>query len=814
MADGATTPVSESPDDPFSLARAATLVLDHRGTVVGWGEQTAELLGRRAEDVTGRPAADVLLAPRDRTAVAETARACVRDGGWFGVLPVVRGDGTRIHVGVRARRVVRPDAPPEWFLVGAPADEVVQWETDRSVLDGLFRRSPIGLAVHAPDLSILRVNKAVAHIGGIRAEQAVGRRTGDFLITDDADTVEHRLRQVLETGRPMIFTEQPCRLRAEPARERFVSVSAFRTTDSAGRVLGVTQLVEDVTERHRARVRLALLDEAGRRIGTSLDVDTTARELADVLVPELADWVSVDLLENVSHGEEPSQDGGGAVCRAAAVSVVAEAEEALHPVGHRIVFPPDSPQARCLAEKRPVLVQDGRGPAGLRAVAQERAERAAELGVHSVMTVPLVARGLVLGLVVLWRARRPEPFEDDDLTLATEFAARAAVCIDNARRYTRQHQAALTLQCRLLPGEVPDLPAVEVAHRYIPAGAAEGVGGDWFDIIPLSGARAALVVGDVIGHGIDAAATMGRLRTAVHTLAELDLEPEEVLSHLDDLVHRLAAEQEVNTRDFPHDQVTGASCLYAVYDPVSRRCSLARAGHPPPAVVTPDGRVTLPELPPGPPLGLGGLPFEAAELDLPEGSLLALFTNGLIQSPGGDVDAAVAELGRQLAVPDRSLPETAKAVVDALLPARPQDDVALLLARTRVLGPERVATWTLPGDEQAAAGARRLMTEQLTKWGLEDLVFATELVVSELVTNAYRYAKGQVTLRLIRGHSLICEVTDTSNTSPHLRRARSTDEGGRGLFLVAQLTERWGTRYEREGKTVWTEQPLPPGHRL
>ncbi|WP_171168295.1 SpoIIE family protein phosphatase [Streptomyces sp. I05A-00742] len=813
MADAPTTPVSESPDDPFSLGRAATMVLDHRGTVVGWGKHTEALLGHRAVDVTGKPAVDVLLAPRDRAVVAEAAADCVRDGGWFGVVPVVRGDGRRIHVGIRARLVARPDAPQEWFLVGAPAEDVVQWETDRSVLDGLFRRSPIGLAVHAPDLSVLRVNRAVARIAGIQADQAIGHRTGDFVVTEDADTVEGGLRRVLETGRPMIFTEQPCRLRSDPSDERFVSVSAFRMTDSAGRVLGVTQLVEDVTERHRARVRLALLNEAGRRIGTTLDVATTARELADVLVPELADCVSVDLLEPVSRGEEPSQDGSGPVCRAAVRSLVPEAAEALHPAGHRIDLPPDSPQARCLAEKRPVLLRHGQGPTGLTALAQERAARAAELGVHSVMMVPLVARGLVLGLVVLWRTRRPEAFEDDDLTLATEFAARAAVCIDNARRYTRQHQAALSLQCRLLPGEVPDLPAVEVAHRYIPAGAAEGVGGDWFDIIPLSGARAALVVGDVIGHGIDAAATMGRLRTAVHTLAELDLEPEEVLSHLDDLVHRVAAEQEVNSRDFPNDQVTGASCLYAVYDPVSRRCSLARAGHPPPAVVTPDGRVSLPDLPAGPPLGLGGLPFEAADLELPEGSVLALFTNGLIQPPGGDVDTALADLTRELAHPGRPLPELARSVVEALLPARPHDDVALLLARTRVLGPERVATWTLPADEQSASMARRLMTDQLTEWQLDDMVFSTELVVSELVTNAYRYAGGgDVTLRLIRGHSLICEVSDTSNTSPHLRRARSTDEGGRGLFLVAQLTERWGTRYEREGKTVWTEQPLPPGH--
>ncbi|GHG53787.1 SpoIIE family protein phosphatase [Streptomyces griseocarneus] len=807
--DDPTTLFHESPDDPFSVASAATAVVDHRGRVVGWGPRAEALLGHRAADVMGRPALDALVAPGDRDLVAQAAEACRRTAGWFGVVPVVHRDGTRLHLGVRARHVTRESPREEWFLVGSPAREVIQWETDRSVLDGLFRRSPIGLAVHAPDLSILRINRAIARIGGVTAEQTRGRRTGDFLVDQDTQTIERRLREVLETGRPMIFTEQPCRLRSDPTHTRFVSVSAFRMEDSAGDILGVTQLVEDVTERHRARLRLALLNEAGARIGTTLDVETTARELAEVVVPELADCATVDLLEPVSRGEEPYPDGLGPVRRTAIRSLVPGSEDAVNPLGALIHFPPGTPQAGCLADQVPILVPHIRTTDDLAAVAQDRAEHARSLGVHSAMMLPLAARGLVLGLVTLWRSRSPDPFEADDLTLAGEFAARAAVCIDNARRYTRQHQAALTLQCRLLPAELPDLPAAEVAHQYIPAGAAEGVGGDWFDVIPLSGARVALVVGDVLGHGIDAAATMGRLRTAVHTLAELDLDPEEVLSHLDDLVHRLAAEQEAGTSDFPLDQVTGASCLYVVYDPVSRRCSVARAGHPPPAVVAPGGQVSFPDLPAGPPLGLGGLPFEEAEFELAEGSMLALYTNGLIHTPAHDVDDMLARLSEELAGPARPLHETAKSVVEALLPAKPPDDVALLLARTRVLGDDCVATWTLPAEAVAASQARAMAAGRLGAWQLDELVFTTELIVSELVTNAYRYGGGPVTLRLILGSALICEVSDTSNTSPHLRRARTTDEGGRGLYLVAQLTERWGTRYGREGKTVWTEQRLP-----
>ncbi|WP_327327716.1 SpoIIE family protein phosphatase [Streptomyces sp. NBC_01210] len=805
------TTFSEGPEDPFAVRRAASAVLDDRGAIVGWSKRAEALLGYPPEEALGRTALGFLVDPRENDIVLDAVAACVRDRGWFGVVPVRHRDGHRVELGCRARAIMRGDSHGEWFLVAAPAEEVVQWETDRSVLDGLFRRSPIGLAVFAPDLSILRVNRAIARFSQIPVEAHRGLRTGDFLIQRDSETVVSQLREVLETGRSSISTEQPCVLRRDPDHELFVSISAFRMEDPSGRILGVTQTVEDVTDRYRARHRLALLNEASARIGTTLDVARTASELAEVAVPDLADCVSVDLLEPVARGEEPSQEVLGTVRRMAIRSTMPDTPEVMYPVGRTIHIPPASLQARCLAARRPVIDAHQEGVTGWLSKDPERAERVLRLGDPSLMVVPLVARGLVLGLLSLWRWRRPDPFEEDDLTLAEEFASRAAVCIDNARRYTQQHDAALTLQHSLLPHEVPSHPAVEIAHRYLPADATTGVGGDWFDVIPLSGLRVALVVGDVVGRGINAAATMGRLRTAVHTLANLDLAPDEVLSRLDDLVDRLAAEQEPKDEHFP--QVIGATCLYAVYDPVSRHCALARAGHPPPAVVDPDGQVRLVDLPAGPPLGLGGLPFEAAELELAEGSLLALYTDGLIQGHKRDVDESLAALCGALSLPVGSLEDTCSAVEDALLHDRPTDDVAddvaLLLARTRVLAREKVDAWELPVEPTAAAQARMLVASRLTEWGLEEMVFTTELIVSELVTNAYRYGEGPIGLRLIRDRHLICEVSDTGSTSPHLRRARTTDEGGRGLFLVAQLTERWGTRYTRDGKTIWAEQPLP-----
>ncbi|OEJ98411.1 SpoIIE family protein phosphatase [Streptomyces thermolilacinus] len=814
---------TESPEDPFSVHRAATAVLDARGTVVGWSALAENLLGYRPEDVIGRRALEVLIAPEDREAAVEAVMVCTGAGGWFGVLPVRRADGRTLWMGFRSRLVVRARREDEWFLVGAPADEVIQWETDRSLLDGIFRRCPIGVAVHGPDLDILRVNRAIAQFADAPADALRGARMDEFLVAADARTAERALRGVVETGRPLIFTEQQARLRTDPpGRERIVAVSAFRMQDPAGAVLGVTQIVEDVTDRERARRRLALLNDASERIGTTLDVTRTAEELARVAVPGLADCVAVDLLEPVVLGGEPSPDASGRLYRAALSCVTQEPPPSARRPDGEVVFPPDPPQARCLRERRPVLETDMAAARGRGAGAgpgpgaggtpetdgpMEEAGGTPEADAHSLMVVPLGARGAVLGVVSLWRAYRPEPFEEDDLTLAAEFASRAAVSIDNARRYTQQRTAALSLQRSLLPADVPDHPAVEVAHRYLPAGGATEVGGDWFDVIPLSGSRVALVVGDVVGHGVPAAATMGRLRTAVHTLAGLDLEPDEVLSQLDDLVGRIAGEQQA-TGPVTGEQIVGASCLYAVYDPISRRCSLARAGHPPPVVVRPDGRPVLAELPEGPPLGLGGLPFESTEFELPEGSLVALYTDGLVESGRHDVDEGLGLLYEVLSGQERDLDALCAEVTRRVMPEHPTDDVAVLLARTRVLADDRVATWELPAEPTAAQRARRLTADQLAEWGLDDLVFTTELIVSELVTNAYRYASGPVQLRLIRDSSLICEVSDGSTTAPHLRRARSTDEGGRGLFLVAQLTERWGTRYSRDGKTVWTEQPL------
>ncbi|MFD7875937.1 SpoIIE family protein phosphatase [Streptomyces sp. NPDC059766] len=554
-----------------------------------------------------------------------------------------------------------------------------------------------------------------------------------------------------------------------------------------------------------ARGRLQLFYEASTRIGTTLDMTRTAEELAEVAVPRFADYATIELMEPVLRGSEPA--GASMEMRRVAAAGIQD-RAPLYSVGTLMHYVPGNPVAIGMTSGRPVLLADLAVADGWRAQDPVRAQKIIEYGIHSMISVPLKARGRSLGIVEFWRSEQ-DPFESDDLSPAEELAARAAVCIDNARRYTREHTTAVTLQRSLLPGTLPELSALEVGHRYLPAQA--GVGGDWYDVIPLPGARVALVVGDVVGHGLHAAATMGRLRTAVHNFAALDLPPDELLGHLDDLITRIDqdAAAEGNT-----EAVTGATCLYAVYDPVSGRCVLARAGHPGPALVSPDGRVTFPDVPVAPPLGAGaGLPVETAELALAADSRLVLYTDGLVEARGRDIDVGLEMLREALAGAERATPdETCRVVLDAMLRTRSSDDVALLVARTRLLDPEQVAEWEVPHDPAAVSRVRAEAIRRLEAWGLGEAAFTTELILSELVTNAVRYGASPIRLRLLRdGDSLICEVADGTSTSPHLRRAAFTDEGGRGLFLVAQLSRRWGTRYTDRGKIIWAEQALDAG---
>jgi PAS domain S-box-containing protein len=677
---------------------------------------------------------------------------------------------------------------------------------------------PVVVALVDKQMRHLRINSAMCHILGIHAEaEGLGLRLTDLQSTPATESCVACARQVALTGKPDVWRG----IFRLPGQRRDHAVETYLSPvkDPAGQVHGVLIVGFDVTEQFRARQRLALVNEASTRVGSTLDMTRTAEELVEVAVPRLADAAMIDLLDSVVRGDEPTTErvrGSIPFQRMAYGSVVAGGPEAVVQPGNVTFYAERSPVAECLATGRAVSYSGtGIGIAEWAVADAARAESIVRHGIRSMMLVPVRARGATLGVAVFVRHRRKEPFAADDVLLAEEIVGRAAVCIDNARRYTREHDAVLTLQRSLLQQRQPVQSAVEVATRYLPSHSRVAVGGDWFDVIRLSGSRVGLVVGDVAGHGIHAAATMGRLRTAVQTLADIDLEPEELLTRLDDVVARLAAEQE----PFADAGDLSATCLYAVYDPVSRRCTLARAGHPMPAVVTPDGAVEYLDLPAGPPLGLGGLPFEEAEVELPEGSLLVLYTDGLIESRQRDIDAGLDAMRKVLGAVHHgadsfpgarpSLDAVCDSLIEALIPGQAEDDAALLVARTRALAPDRIVCWDLPTDPSVVADARARAARQLADWGLEDITDTTELLVSELVTNAIRHAHDPVQLRIILDGVLSCEVFDGSSSAPQLRRADRYDEDGRGLMLVAQLAERWGTRHTGSGKIIWAQQPLP-----
>ncbi|SMQ21005.1 PAS fold [Streptomyces sp. Ag82_O1-12] len=799
-------------------ARAAVLVVGPDGVVSGWSENGRLLLGWAAEDAVGRPVTDLLAAPPPPGFPENSGSG----PDHAELIPLRHRDGSTVDALVSAHPLFGADG-----RVLGHAMTVHRWERRPVIADLAFEQCPFALGVYDPELRFLWVNASACRVMAHSEEQVLDEKYRELFPELDDKAYTDQLSEVARTGEParLITVFRP--LGSDYANAWATSMWPVR--DAEGRVRAVANWGFDMSAEYWARQRLLILNEASGGIGRTLDVLGTARELARAPVPGFADLVTVDLFDEVLRGEEPPLPpaSGEAVALRRAARHGAEHATDRDP-GHPapVRHAPDSVAARCMATgTSTVQLAAEPGPGGEWAFGPGLAadpahwppgnplidESLAAQGTTGRITVPLRARGALLGVVAFSRSDRPEAFTADDLILAEELTAKAAVAIDNARRYSRERTTALTLQRSLLLQRLPVQEALEVASRYLPAGTGSEVGGDWFDVIPLSGARVALVVGDVVGHGLHASAGMGRLRTAVRTLADVDLPPDELLTHLDDLVIHLASDLQPAGHFQPTGEF-GATCLYTVYDPVSRRFTLASAGHPLPLVISSDGTRTPVPAQPGPPLGIGGLPFEAVELELPEGSLLALYTDGLVASREREADQGVAALLRVLNQSATSMEGLCDTVMDAMLVERRTDDAALLLARTRALDPEHVADWDVLPDPAQVPRARKFALAQLEAWGLEEASFVTELVVSELVTNAIRYGEPPIMLRLIRDTSLICEVSDASNTAPHLRRARAFDEGGRGLLLVAQLSQGWGARHTTDGKTIWCAQTLaePP----
>ncbi|MGW1886780.1 SpoIIE family protein phosphatase [Streptomyces sp. NPDC001970] len=795
------------------ISDSAFALLDEQGTVVAWTQAAEHLVGYSAGEVVGRSAAVVLPCFSEASAMSAFVERCRARNGWSGATAVRHRDGRMLDVGLRISLVMGQDGAVRWLAsvtdMGTLSGEVVNGSVQGSILD----RAPIGVVVRDLELRCSWVNDAVESHNGISRDRRLGFRMTDTWPGIEAEVAEAVMRRVLRSGSTKVH-EYRTWLPTSRGEERPFAVSFSCLQGADGRGLGVCVISVDLTESQQERERLAVLGEAGTCLGRTLDVMQTGQELADLAVPLFADYVAVDLEQSVPFGEGPPVCIGSigerlpVLQRAGLASIRPGVPESAWERGEPVHVPPASPFIDVLRAGRshivPVL---NTAPGSWIDRDPVRAQKIRETGMHSAMVVPIRARRTLLGAAVFVRTENPMPFQECDLLLAEELVGRAAVSLDNARQYAREHTAALAVQRSLLPHHLRGGLAVEAVSRYLPADVDRGVGGDWFDVIPLSGARVALVVGDVVGHGLDAAVAMGRLRTAVRTLADMELPPDELLARLDDTVQRLAEED----TDDPDQAATvvGATCLYAVYDPVNRRCTMATAGHLPPAIIDPQARVTFPDLPTGAPLGIGlGVPFEAVELELPEGSLIALYTDGLVETREDDIEEGMRRLGTALAQPNPSLEDLC---TRAMQPAQGQeacDDASLLLVRTRTLSPNQVASWTLPSDDTTVRRARNLAAGQLAEWGLEGLEDSTKLIVSELVTNAVRHGTGPIDLRLTRHQVLTVEVSDTDAFSPRPRNAGTSDENGRGLLLVSQLSRRWGTRPTPGGKVVWAEADL------
>jgi PAS domain-containing protein len=738
-----------------------------------------------------------LVHPEDLPAVVAKAEQALRKDGEYGVRHrVLRPDNTVGWVEARGRVIDGED--------GRPARMVGRlWETTetRAAMDSVGRAlqhmSDGFLAVDS-DGRIMYVNERAQKLLG-PSQDLIGLKLWD-LPAVAVPALEPRCRTAMADRAATGLDVRT------PTDRRSYHLRIIPVPD------GLTVYLTDVTEQRETQARRAAEERAAAE--RTARIGDLTRALAEALtVQNVIDAVAERLLPLVGatglivHASGP---GGG---------------RTLQSVGYPRSYidrlpdrPENNPLDQVLADGVARFIDS---PQEMEARYPGLASFAAVGGKQAWAFLPLTVSGRVVGGCII-SFERPRRLTDTERGLLIALSGLIAQTLERARLYDAEHHRAQELQRGLLPRALPLLPAVTAAARYLPA--SEGtLGGDWYDVIPLSGDRVALVIGDVMGHGLSEAATMGRLRTAVHTLAGLELPPDELISHLNDLVSDLGD-------DFY------ATCLYAVYDPATGSCTVSSAGHPPPAVVSPDGTVCLLDLVADPPLGAAAPPFETTELVLPAGSLLVLYTDGLVESARRDIDTGIMQLTTLLATtagateptapatgpgarPDeqeqteeaRRLDRLCASLTDALLPQSEQtgDDAAVLVARAHALGPEDVAVWKLPEDPIAASQARSHIRLRLAEWQLDELATTTELLASELVGNVVRHARGPLQLRLIRSRSLICEVSDGSPATPRIRRARDTDEGGRGLQLVAMLSHRWGVRYTPEGKCMWTEQPLP-----
>ncbi|MFE6620228.1 SpoIIE family protein phosphatase [Streptomyces sp. NPDC057740] len=807
----------------------AVVVVDREGLVSHWSSGARRLFGAAKEEAIGHPAVDLLpvsgVLPEDDDVSPYGAYAAY-DGLGHDLESSL--DGRLYYPAAGRARLTVPersemgDTPPEgwgrdrvdvlWWaypLVGPGSERLLVLGADVGRLQEDAREQR-GADRHG-DTGYERVAPGFALHTDFPGADELARRLPEILPSMSVDESARIVGQILELGYPVLEFSQNDRVPVTPdwGVPRRVERRARRERAARAAAQGLPSAPDDPDEAEdleyaAVRERLEFLNEVSGRIGTSLDLSRTIIEVSKAVVPRFTDVAGTYLREQVVAGEGFPEGVPDTTTMWHRVAVEHTDEpgrwDDVVPVGEAMPFPAHTPFFQCMTTGDPVLVPRISEEMGHAIASQfEKRDIRPLITGRSMLVVPLKARDVVLGFMILLRHPERPVFNDMDRVTGAELAARAGLVLDNARMYTYQESVAEALQDSMLPHIPPRMAGCDIATRYLPGTLLGRVGGDWFDSVKLPGARTALVVGDVMGHGLNSAAMMGQLRTAVQTMAALDLPPARLLRNLDDLAQRLG-------------DTYLATCLYAVYDPIASEIQIANAGHIPPVLVRADGgHSELLDLPTGAPIGVGGVPFEAVRVRVEPGDRIVMCTDGLVEVRGEDIGVGLATLCESAAHPAASMDDACDTIIRALnTRGGRKDDVALLMARLNGIAPQDVAEWRLALDPVEVGRARAVVREQLHDWGLERLADSAELMVSELVTNALRHSHTRpVELRLVRGDTLLCEVDDDDHDLPTLLNAGPADESGRGLRVVSVLAREWGTSRTATGKAVWFELTLP-----
>jgi serine phosphatase RsbU (regulator of sigma subunit)/anti-sigma regulatory factor (Ser/Thr protein kinase) len=794
--------------DPGSAGRIplAVVVVDREGLVSHWSRGARRLFALPKEEALGRPAVDLLpvtgALPEDDEDTP------------YGTYPAHAGRGPALGGSLGGQPAYPAAGRARLDASGAGRVDVLWWAYP---LVGPGRERLLVLAADAEALSpegsgtSERIAPGFAPHTDFPGSEDLARRLPEILPSTSVDDSARIVSQVLELGYPILEFSRNDRVPVTPDWGVPRRAERRQRRERAARALAAGEPVpeelrdegEDL-EYAAVREHLEFLNEVSSRIGTSLDLSRTIVEVSKAVVPRFTDVAGTYLREQVVAGEAFDEGVPDTTTMWHRVALEHTDEpgrwDDVVPVGEAMPFPAHTPFFQCMTTGEPVLVPRISEEMGHAIASQfdKRDIRPLITG-RSMLVVPLKARHVVLGFMILLRHPERQVFDDMDRVTGAELAARAGLVLDNARMYTYQENVAETLQDSMLPHIPPRMAGCDIATRYLPGTLLGRVGGDWFDAVKLPGARTAFVVGDVMGHGLNSAAMMGQLRTAVQTMAGLDLPPAQLLRNLDDLAQRLG-------------DTYLATCLYAVYDPIASELHLANAGHIPPVLVrAADGRSELLDLPTGAPIGVGGVPFEAVRVPVEPGDRLVMCTDGLVEVRGEDIGVGLATLCESAAHPAASMDDACDTIIRALnTRGGRKDDVALLMARLGGIEPDAVAEWRIRPEPSEVGRARAAVREQLHDWGLPKAADNAELMVSELVTNAVRHSHARpVALRLVRGDTLLCEVEDDDHELPTLLNARPADESGRGLRVVSTLAREWGTSRTAAGKNVWFELTLP-----